>query len=284
MATKVRTARSLYRKLWRLTSPQPAVLPDALRHMESHITTQLAAHRARVDAARPPPLIVGVQGPQGSGKTYLTTQLRDVLQTQPHNLSVAVLSLDDLYLPHSGLAALATAHPDNALLRGRGQPGTHDIPLGTEILAKLKSINAPDTDTSEIELPSFDKSQFGGEGDRAPHGTVVRAPIDVVLFEGWCVGFYPIPRDDVERRWATPVPELGDTFLRERGFRIEDVLDVNERLQAYVEWWDAFDAFVQIAPSDGHPYSYIYKWRLQQEHHMMSKNGGRGMSDEQVKA
>lgn len=27
----------------------------------------------------------------------------------------------------------------------------------------------------------------------------------------------------------------------------------------------------------------IYKWRLHQEHEMKAKNGGQGMSDEQVK-
>lgn len=38
----------------------------------------------------------------------------------------------------------------------------------------------------------------------------------------------------------------------------------------------------QIKPVETHPYDYIYKWRLQQEHDMKSRNGGKGMSDEQV--
>ena len=41
-------------------------------------------------------------------------------------------------------------------------------------------------------------------------------------------------------------------------------------------------AFLQIKPVESHPYDYIYKWRLQQEHHMKSLNGGKGMTDEQV--
>ncbi|CDO68851.1 hypothetical protein BN946_scf185035.g4 [Trametes cinnabarina] len=253
--------------------------------MRDHVLDELATHRARIQresgADRPvPPLIVGVQGPQGSGKTYLTSILRDVLQGPPHNLSVAVFSLDDLYLPHEGLVKLAASYPDNALLRGRGQPGTHDVPLGTEILNKLKRIN--DAPGTEVELPSFDKSLFNGEGDRAPRGTVVRSPVDVVLFEGWCVGFYPVSKEEVERRYAQPVKGLGDDFLQRRGYRLEDVLDVNERLKSYVSWWDLFDAFIQIKPPEEHPYTYIYKWRLQQEHNMKARNGGKGMTDGQV--
>ena len=114
--------------------------------MSSHVLAQLDSHRSHHEkqgTSLPsiPPVIVGVQGPQGSGKTFLTSILRETLQSAPHNLSVAVLSLDDLYLTHDGLVALAAAHPQNALLKGRGQPGTHDVPLGTEVLNKLKRIN-----------------------------------------------------------------------------------------------------------------------------------------------
>ncbi|KAI0368973.1 P-loop containing nucleoside triphosphate hydrolase protein [Pilatotrama ljubarskyi] len=265
----------------------PSDVPEAIPHMESHILKELAAHRAKYSDRSGgntfvPPLIVGVQGPQGSGKTFLTSILRDVLQAPPHNLSVAVLSLDDLYLPHDDLINVAASHPSNALLKGRGQPGTHDVPLGTELLNKLKRINDPSAAGLDLELPSFDKSAFDGEGDRVPHGPMVRPPIDVVLFEGWCVGFYPISREELERRYAQPVKGLEDDFLQRKGYRLEDVLEINERLKDYVSWWNLFDAFIQIRPPDNHPYTYIYKWRLQQEHHMKARNGGKGMSDEQV--
>ncbi|KAI0359620.1 P-loop containing nucleoside triphosphate hydrolase protein [Trametes cingulata] len=270
-----------------MATEAPSDVPEAIPRMESHILSELAAHRAKYSdrnngSTAVPPLVVGVQGPQGSGKTFLTSILRDVQKAPPHNLSVAVLSLDDLYLPHDGLVNLAAAHPDNALLKGRGQPGTHDVPLGTEVLNKLKRINDPDAAGVALELPSFDKSAFDGEGDRAPHGAVDRPPIDVVLFEGWCVGFYPISREQLERRYVQPVKGLGDDFLQRKGYRLEDIADVNERLKNYVSWWNLFDAFIQIKPPDEHPYTYIYKWRLQQEHHMKAEKGGRGMTDEQV--
>ena len=74
----------------------------------------------------------------------------------------------------------------------------------------------------------------------------MRAPLDVILFEGWCTGFCPISRAEAERRWARPVPGLGDAFFAQRGYRLEDVLDVNKRLKEYVSWWDMFDAFIQV--------------------------------------
>lgn len=40
---------------------------------------------------------------------------------------------------------------------------------------------------------------------------------------------------------------------------------------------------VEITPPLDNPYRFTYKWRLEQEHWMKSQNGGRGMSDEQVK-
>ena len=42
------------------------------------------------------------------------------------------------------------------------------------------------------------------------------------------------------------------------------------------------DCHPQIKPVEDHPYDYIYKWRLQQEHNMKAANGGKGMTDEQV--
>ncbi|PCH35590.1 nucleoside triphosphate hydrolase protein [Wolfiporia cocos MD-104 SS10] len=260
--------------------------PAAVQRMRVHVLRELAMHRAQFAAGTTPsPLMVGVQGPQGSGKTYLTARLRDALASAPHNLSVAVLSIDDLYLPHIGLVAVANANPDNALLRGRGQPGTHDVPLGTEILRKLRVINEHSAnDASEVRIPAFDKSLHGGEGDRTSEGMVMRTPLDVVILEGWCVGFYPISDEEVDRRWEVPVKGLGKDFFKTRGFRKEDVKGINRRLSDYVEWWDCFNTFIQIKPEDAHPYTHIYKWRLQQEHHMKARNGGKGMSDAQVEA
>lgn len=111
-------------------------------------------------------------------------------------------------------------------------------------MRKLKHIN--EDPLSEVELPSFDKSLFDGEGDRRAAGTFVRAPVDVVVLEGWCVGFYPISLDEIDRRWKLPVLGLGHDFFETRGIRKEDVIDINTRLKDYVSLWDTLDTFVQV--------------------------------------
>ncbi|KAG6813517.1 hypothetical protein H0H92_010222 [Tricholoma furcatifolium] len=228
------------------------------------------------------PLFVAIQGPQGSGKSYLSSQIKQCLSQPPHSLNVALLSIDDLYLPHDGLVRLASLNPPNPLWAGRGQPGTHDVKLGIEIMQRLRS------KSESVELPCFDKSLFNGEGDRLPSGILVDPPVDVVILEGWCVGFFPISLKELSMRW--------DGIWREESARLalpdfatkHDIERVNETLKDYVELWSFFDILIQIkpAPAISHPspYSIVYRWRLQQEHNMKIANGGQGMSDEAVKA
>ncbi|KAH9036128.1 P-loop containing nucleoside triphosphate hydrolase protein [Lactarius pseudohatsudake] len=231
------------------------------------------------------PLFVALQGPQGSGKTFLTEHVKRSLSSADERhpaLRVATLSIDDLYLPHTQLKTVASSNPENALLRGRGQPGTHDIALGLSLLLSLKDINR--SPTAHLRIPRFDKSLFGGEGDRLPESewTPIHGPLDVVLLEGWCVGFYPQSRQYIERRINQIPLGLEQTF-DVSAYTLEHILDVNQRLAEYAKWWDLFDVFVQIAPPIESPYVHIYKWRLEQEHAMKATTDGKGMTDEQVK-
>jgi len=254
--------------------------PPAVEYMVQHVLTHLNKRRTPISSGQNiPPLVVGVQGPQGSGKTFLTTHLRDVLMAEPHKLAITVLSIDDLYLPHHELVKVATSNPHNALLSGRGQPGTHDVPLGTNVLHGLRRIN--NSGAQDVVLPVFDKSLHGGEGDRITDGLHVKGPIDVVIVEGWCTGFYPISLEEIDKRWSQPVKGLEGAFSLDM-YRKEDIVDINEKLRDYAGWWSLFDIFIQIKPVDTSPYIFIYKWRLQQEHNMKARNGGKGMTDDQV--
>ncbi|TFY80099.1 hypothetical protein EWM64_g3916 [Hericium alpestre] len=260
--------------------------PPAIARIVAHIRRHLPEPPSSASSPRPP-LFVAIQGPQGSGKTFLTKHVAAALaagSTEHVSLRIAALSIDDLYLSHDDLTALADARPTNKLLQGRGQPGTHDVRVGLRTLQALKFINSPGAPSS-VKIPFFDKSLFGGEGDRVPETEwiTVERPLDVVLFEGWCVGFCPQSRDEIERRMGeTPIGL--DGFFDISQYTLGDVLEVNELLVDYIDCWNLFDLFVQIVPAETSPYVHIYKWRLQQEHVMKARNGGRGMSDEQVKA
>lgn len=210
----------------------------ALKLIAQYILGKLSEHR---------PLFVAIQGPQGSGKSYLATHLRSLLQEPPHSLRVAVLSIDDLYFPHKDLVLLAASNSENLLLNGRGQPGTHDVDLGVQILSGLK------TGSRTIELPRFDKSLHSGKGDRLPidgTGTLVVQPpqLDVVIFEGWCVGFHPISDEELLSRWSG-VWESERQKLK-LGFdqvcRLADVKTINDNLKQYLRLWSFFDVFVQV--------------------------------------
>ena len=152
-------------------------------------------------------LIVGINGAQGSGKSTLCDFLRLIL-TDLHGQRVAVLSIDDLYRTRTEREALARdVHP---LLITRGAPGTHDVSLGFEILARLRSA----TDEDSNRLPAFDKAS----DDRRPEADwpEFTGRADIVLLEGWCVGTTPQPaaallepinaleqQDDADCRWRT---------------------------------------------------------------------------------
>jgi D-glycerate 3-kinase len=140
------------------------------------------------------PLVLGICGSQGSGKSTVAEALADDLAGR--DLACAVLSLDDLYLTRAERERLARdVHP---LLMTRGPPGTHDVALGIEVLDALGS-------GTPVRLPRFAKAK----DDRCDPSAwpEVSGQCDVVIFEGWCVGARPQaaealaqPLNDLERR------------------------------------------------------------------------------------
>lgn len=215
-------------------------LPPAFAETVRTVCEPLAASIA--DAAQGLGFTVGVCGTQASGKSTLTAVVARLLRDR--GLTVAVLSIDDLYLTRAERARLAAEiHP---LFATRGVPGTHDVALGLEVLDALKG-------AGEVALPSFDKSA----DDRRPVADWprVQAPVDVVLFEGWCVGARPQPPADL----AQPLNALE---------RDEDPQGVwrthaNEALAGpYQALFDRLDLFVLLqAPS----FEVVLDWRREQE-------------------
>ncbi|WP_338240767.1 kinase [Aurantiacibacter hainanensis] len=163
-------------------------LPADYRQIVEQHWQPLATRIARFPAARAP-LVVGINGAQGSGKTTLCKFLEVLLARR--QIRAVTLSLDDLYLTRSERQELAkNVHP---LFATRGVPGTHAVAMGLGIIEDMLA-------GRELDLPRFDK----GKDDRAEDGTRITGPVDVLLLEGWCVGAKP---QDAEAL-AEPVNDL----------------------------------------------------------------------------
>lgn len=150
-------------------------LPASYTAIVETFWTPLATHIARLAASRKP-LIVGVNGGQGTGKSTMCMFLEVLLKKR--GVRAVTLGLDDLYLPRADREELAKAvHP---LFVTRGVPGTHTAGEGIQIIEDILAGRS-------TTLPRFDK----GKDDRKPEGEHISGPVDVLFFEGWCVGAKP---------------------------------------------------------------------------------------------
>jgi len=255
MATPATTAPVPQQRV--IDDKSPLCIPFILSLLESH------------PPSPPRPFIIGLNGVQGVGKTTLVRALAETLRDR-EGLRTEVVSIDDFYLSHADQLALAASHPDNALVQVRGEPGTHDLPLMRSFFEALLA-------GKPCRVPSYDKSAFGGLGDRTPESTWTplngpgQTPVRVVIFEGWCVGFRALGEGEVEAKWR------GESRTLHK-HKLEHLLFVNEALRGYDGVTDLFDAFIHIDAEDT---EYVYEWRLEQERQLREERGV-GMTDEQV--
>ncbi|RMZ66095.1 d-glycerate 3-kinase [Pyrenophora seminiperda CCB06] len=226
------------------------------------------------------PIILGITGLQGSGKSTWASKIVKIL-SEEHNLYTITVSLDDFYKTHSELVARREQDPSNKLYLTRGQPGTHDEQLAQKFFRDLKNYN---NNNSTLQIPSFDKSKFHGEGDRAPPSEwpcITQKPA-IVVFEGWCLGFRPLFHTLLtEKHTLAKAGKL--PFNTPAQHHLAHLEDVNENLRRYCDAFmgpQYFDCFIHIDTDD---LDNVYTWRLQQEHKMIEAKG-EGMSDEQVRA
>ena len=237
------------------------------------------------------PLFVALSGIQGSGKSTLVTELCSALQSLNHR--PVSLSIDDFYLPAFRLTATAEAHPGNKLLSQRGQPGTHDVELANDVLGRLRR-------RQPTKLPMYDKGAKGGKGDRMSKDKwkMVEDVVDVVVLEGWCVGFQPLSGKALKEVYEKAKggheynrgsePETVDLARRKSTgvevlleHKLEDLLYVNDRLREYCGGLMDMEIFDAIVHLDAEDLEFVYEWRIEQEHKLRSTTG-QGMSDEEV--
>jgi D-glycerate 3-kinase len=209
---------------------------------------------SRKDLGRP--LIQGILGGQGTGKTTMSRILSLILQQLGYR--TLSLSLDDLYKTYSDRLALTQQDPR---LIWRGPPGTHDIDLGLSLLDQIRQGNSP------VSVPRFDKSAHSGAGDRTTPEILTDA-IDIVLFEGWFVGVQPIDPEDFTTAPAPIVTDEDRVFAR----------DMNDQLKNYLPLWQRLDSLIVLYPTD---YRCSLEWRKQAEKQMIA-TGKPGMTDAEI--
>ncbi|GAB4207159.1 MAG: hypothetical protein Fur006_64860 [Coleofasciculaceae cyanobacterium] len=204
------------------------------------------------------PFIQGILGGQGTGKTTLAIVLQLILARLGYR--TLSLSLDDLYKTYAERQRLQEQDPR---LIWRGPPGTHDVALGLELLDHLRQPNQHHS----ILVPRFDKSAWGGAGDRTTPEQVDY--VDIVLFEGWFVGVRPIDPAIFDDSTPPPIQTSDDrAFAR----------DMNEQLKDYLPLWERLDRLMLLYPTD---YRLSQQWRRQAEQQMIA-TGKSGMTDSQI--
>ena len=191
--------------------------------------------------------IVGVAGPQGSGKTTLVAAYAAAHRTAAH------LSIDDVYLPASYRRLLAQGvHP---LFATRGPPGTHNLLQFNETLDELLEAG----EGAQTFLPAFDKVT-----DNPVHATrkpVFRGKPSVILLDGWCLG----ATAQAPEQLAIPVNDLEAKEDAASVWRRE----INENLAgAYQHTFARLDAILYLrAPS----FDIVQTWRCEQEESLLAR-------------
>lgn len=220
-----------------------------LQQAAAGLHVPLAAHAAYTARKLGTPVVVGLCGSQGSGKTTTAQALVRLLPAE-FGLTALSLSIDDFYFTREQRAALARAiHP---LFATRGVPGTHEVPLA---LATLRSLLRG----AATALPSFDKAT--DQRLPAANWRVTSGPVDVIIFEGWCVGARPQAATALQ----TPVNSLESQLDPAGTWRRH----VNRALGGeYQELFAVLGSLVLLAAPD---FDVVYQWRLQQEQQLLRR-------------
>ncbi|KAI7985366.1 hypothetical protein LOK49_LG14G01838 [Camellia lanceoleosa] len=194
---------------------------------------------------------IGFSAPQGCGKTTLVFALDYLFQITGRKS--ATISIDDFYLIAEDQAKLRESNPGNALVEFRGNAGSHDLSLSVETLTALSKLNK-----QVVLLCSL--HTIGGNRADPSTWPEVEGPLLAILFEGWMLGFKPLPVEVVK----AVDPQLET---------------LNKNLEAYYDAWDKFiKAWIVIKIKDP---DCVHQWRLQAEV-AMTAGGKPGMSDEEV--
>lgn len=225
-------------------------LPDSYAKVaRDHFLPLLSVLYQRYLADRTP-IVLGVNGCQGSGKSTLSGLLVAWFE-KALDLPAVTLSIDDFYLSRTERQYLAEKiHP---LLQTRGVPGTHNVQDASLILQALTQ------GETSIAIPRFNK----GTDDPFPPSQWIthKAPVALCILEGWCVGSEAQPVSVLN----TPVNTLEaseDPDAKWRRFANNALQQEYAALFAKIPHW-----VMLKAPN----FDCVQRWRWQQEQKLSAK-------------
>ena len=191
------------------------------------------------------PLIIGLAGGQGSGKTTISSILTLILQKY-FKLNVFKISIDDFYKTRRDRKILSIKK--HSLLITRGVPGTHDIDLMLNFFIKIKSKKF-----KSIKVPKFNKAT----DDRFSKNLwyKIKSKPDVIIFEGWCVG----ARAKTKNQLKKPINSLEKVYDKSSEWRSY----VNNQLKTkYKTLFKHLDGLLYLKAKN---FNLLKNWRLKQE-------------------
>ena len=201
------------------------------------------------------PLIIGLAGGQGSGKTTISSIISLILKKY-FKLKVFKISIDDFYKTKKQREILSKNK--HSLLLTRGVPGTHDIKIMLDFFRKIKTKNF-----KSLKLPKFNKAN--DDRYKKKHWYKLKSRPDVVIFEGWCVGAKPQSLRLLKKP-INAIEKAYDKSLKWRRF-------VNLQLKTnYKKLYSQLDSLLYLKVKN---FNLLKKWRIKQEEKLWLKSKSR---------
>jgi len=191
------------------------------------------------------PLIIGLAGGQGTGKTTTASIMSTILKKY-FKFKVFKISIDDFYKTRSERKKLSkTKHP---LLMTRGVPGTHDFKIISQFFKKIKKRKF-----KSIKLPKFDKSIDDRCNKKLWYN--IKSRPNVVILEGWCVGAKAQKNSQITKP-INSLEKIKDPDLIWRKY-------VNKQLNTnYKNLFKRLDEIIFLKAEN---FQILQSWRTQQE-------------------
>ena len=190
--------------------------------------------------------VIGISALPGTGKTTLGKWLEAI--SLKLNFKIAVISIDDFYLPSDEMETAIKNNPWNV---SRGFPGSHSVKLMYEKLSGWK-------ENGELNVPVFDKSLRNGLGDRS-HWRSDNP--DLLILEGWFLGIEPLFID------------INDQFMKSDNLSSNEVnyrFKIQKNLYEYLDVWSLIDSIWHLKPLK---FEYMNMWKSNQEQEMFLQKG-----------